>query len=188
MHPDSLSLFQTTANDCLEKQPNTYSFLSDVMYRLRRASDLQWEHENLPRVEKIVHLKNIAQEEIISAVNSFDSTHYLEAYKYNKVYKAELQKKKVIIVKGVAMLKNMIDPTIMEKDQNSVDVFTEITYQCLALETPKERPTLEVVIKSLERSHFQVNKSRVFKAGFQKFQIVDFTIRNFGYRFNETVS
>ncbi|XP_076923744.1 uncharacterized protein LOC143585973 [Bidens hawaiensis] len=59
-------------------------------------------------------------------------------------------------------LKKMGSPRIMEEAQDSLDTFTEITYQCLALETPSERPTLEVVIKSLEKAlHIQVQEKIV---------------------------
>ncbi|KAM0008194.1 putative protein kinase RLK-Pelle-CrRLK1L-1 family [Helianthus debilis subsp. tardiflorus] len=43
-------------------------------------------------------------------------------------------------------------------DQDSFYTFSEIAYQCLA-ETQSEGPTLEAVIRSLERLHFQVSKS-----------------------------
>ncbi|KAM0008179.1 putative protein kinase RLK-Pelle-LysM family [Helianthus debilis subsp. tardiflorus] len=67
-------------------------------------------------------------------------------------------------------LKNMIDPSIMEEAQNcsytlkkgpnqySLDAYSKIAYQCLA-ESSSERPTLEDVIKSLEKAlHFHVSK------------------------------
>ncbi|XP_076916899.1 uncharacterized protein LOC143576758 [Bidens hawaiensis] len=59
-------------------------------------------------------------------------------------------------------LKNMAGPRIMEEAQDSLNTFTEITYRCLVLETPSERPTLEVVIKSLEKAlHIQVQEKIV---------------------------
>ncbi|GKC04450.1 kinase-like domain, phloem protein 2-like protein, partial [Tanacetum coccineum] len=63
-------------------------------------------------------------------------------------------------------LKDMVDPRIMEADKNifmpsgglnqdSWDTFTKIAYECVA-ETQVMRPTVEVVIKELEKAiHFQ---------------------------------
>lgn len=51
----------------------------------------------------------------------------------------------------------------MEEAQYS-NTFFEITYQCLA-EIPSARPTLELVIKSLEKAlHSQVSKSLKLKS------------------------
>ncbi|KAI3796911.1 hypothetical protein L1987_39598 [Smallanthus sonchifolius] len=60
-------------------------------------------------------------------------------------------------------LKELIDPKIIEEDedhiftlnrgpnQDSFDTFSEIAYQCLA-ETQAKRPTMEVVIKELQKA------------------------------------
>ncbi|XP_076916898.1 putative receptor-like protein kinase At5g24010 [Bidens hawaiensis] len=66
-------------------------------------------------------------------------------------------------------LKNITDPRLMEEDQKccyaqrkgpveySLDAYFKIAYQCLG--TPRKRPTLEAVIKSLDKAlHFQVSK------------------------------
>ncbi|KAJ0606633.1 putative protein kinase RLK-Pelle-CR4L family [Helianthus annuus] len=65
-------------------------------------------------------------------------------------------------------LKNIADPRIMDEaqacsyplkkgpNQDSFDTFTKIAYQCV-VETPSQRPTLELVIESLEKAlQFQV--------------------------------
>ena len=68
-------------------------------------------------------------------------------------------------------LKEMVDPKIMGADesmfmlhgglnQESLDTFLKIAYQCLE-ETQAKRPTMEVVIKELEKAiQFQVSKAR----------------------------
>ncbi|KAL8239285.1 hypothetical protein R6Q59_015852 [Mikania micrantha] len=64
-------------------------------------------------------------------------------------------------------LEKLVDPRIRESDENismyggvnqdSLDTFSKIAYQCLA-KTQSERPTLEVVIKELEKAlNFQKN-------------------------------
>ncbi|XP_076935275.1 putative receptor-like serine/threonine-protein kinase At4g34500 [Bidens hawaiensis] len=69
---------------------------------------------------------------------------------------------------NVGKQKGIADPNIMEEvqecslrkgpNQDSLDTFFKITNQCLAY-APSERPTLGVVIDSLEKSlHFQVSK------------------------------
>ncbi|MFS7990783.1 putative protein kinase RLK-Pelle-LRR-I-1 family [Helianthus anomalus] len=67
-------------------------------------------------------------------------------------------------------LKNLIDPKITRADdkifmliggvdQDSLDTFTKVAYQCIA-ETQSKRPTIEVVIKELEKAlNFQVSIS-----------------------------
>ncbi|KAL8259619.1 hypothetical protein R6Q59_027572 [Mikania micrantha] len=63
-------------------------------------------------------------------------------------------------------LEKLVDPNLKETDeiisnqgvnQDSLDTFSKIAYQCLA-ETQKERPTMEVIIKELEKAlNFQEN-------------------------------
>nr|GEZ24643.1 kinase-like domain, phloem protein 2-like protein [Tanacetum cinerariifolium] len=59
-------------------------------------------------------------------------------------------------------LKEMVDPKMLESDesmimlhgglnQESLDTFLEIAYQCLK-DTQAKRPTMEVVIKELEKA------------------------------------
>ncbi|KAD2804478.1 hypothetical protein E3N88_37855 [Mikania micrantha] len=59
-------------------------------------------------------------------------------------------------------LNNLVDPKLVEADENilnliggvdedSLDTFTKIGYQCLA-ETQNERPTMEVIIQELEKA------------------------------------
>ncbi|KAI3511235.1 hypothetical protein L1887_18383 [Cichorium endivia] len=80
-------------------------------------------------------------------------------------------------------IKEMIDPRLMEEeyeftlyvskgpDQDSLDAYAKIAYQCVA-ETQVERPTAEVVIKKLEEAlSFQENsKDRL------KFSLADITL------------
>ncbi|KAM0002058.1 putative protein kinase RLK-Pelle-CrRLK1L-1 family [Helianthus debilis subsp. tardiflorus] len=71
-------------------------------------------------------------------------------------------------------LKNLVDPKMMEVDENiymltrgvnqdSLDTFTKVAYQCLA-ETQSDRPTMEVIIEELEKAlNFQVSISFQWK-------------------------
>ncbi|KAJ0736033.1 putative protein kinase RLK-Pelle-LRR-I-1 family [Helianthus annuus] len=69
-------------------------------------------------------------------------------------------------------LKGMVDPKLMEADeiismlkggvnQDSLETFSKIAYQCLA-ETQSRRPTMELIIKELEKAlNFQKNKDNL---------------------------
>ncbi|KAM0065677.1 putative protein kinase RLK-Pelle-LRR-I-1 family [Helianthus debilis subsp. tardiflorus] len=83
-------------------------------------------------------------------------------------------------------LKGMVDPKLMEADeiismlkggvnQDSLETFSKIAHQCLA-ETQSGRPTMEVIIKELEKAlNFQKNKDnqhislKAIKLGTQNF-------------------
>ncbi|KAK9068983.1 hypothetical protein SSX86_013099 [Deinandra increscens subsp. villosa] len=84
-------------------------------------------------------------------------------------------------------LNNLVDPKIIEADeiismltggvdQDSLDTFAKVAYECLA-ETQVERPTMEVVIKELQKAlNFQVNNKerlrislKAIKLGTQNF-------------------
>ncbi|KAK1437471.1 hypothetical protein QVD17_03262 [Tagetes erecta] len=62
----------------------------------------------------------------------------------------------------------------MEEAQHSLGVFSKIINQCLTLDTRSERPTFEVVIKSLEKAlHIQNAMLDVQKLGLMKIPLKD---------------
>lgn len=89
-------------------------------------------------------------------------------------------------------LKEMVDPKIKEEsienrfslnrgpNQDSLDAFSKIAYQCLA-ETQAERPTMEAVIKELEKAlYFQENNKDILKISLEDIKLAtqDFSENN----------
>ncbi|KAD3337573.1 hypothetical protein E3N88_33093 [Mikania micrantha] len=128
------------------------------------------------------HLK-FRLNDIELATNKFSKTYCIGSGGYGMVYKAELEHFDGInslAVEGKGLpsivrqcfnegtLEKLVDPNLKETDeiisnqgvnQDSLDTFSKIAYQCLA-ETQKERPTMEVIIKELEKAlNFQASNS-----------------------------
>ncbi|KAJ0591700.1 putative protein kinase RLK-Pelle-LRR-I-1 family [Helianthus annuus] len=89
-------------------------------------------------------------------------------------------------------LKEILDPKTMddtyelgftgkvEPDQDSLDVFSRIAYQCVA-KTQVERPTIEVIIEELEKAlHFQENRKKThdFSLDHIRLGVENFSVAN----------
>ncbi|KVH99815.1 Protein kinase, ATP binding site-containing protein, partial [Cynara cardunculus var. scolymus] len=105
---------------------------------------------------------------------------------YDAIYNTDNDKGLPSIVRqrfseGICM--DMVDPKIKEEtddniftlnrgpNQNSLDTFSKIAYQCLA-ETQAERPTMEAVIKELEKAlYFQENNKDNLKISLEAIKL-----------------
>ncbi|KAK1426318.1 hypothetical protein QVD17_14989 [Tagetes erecta] len=135
MNTESFNIFAKIAYYCLKEHRSQRPDMNQLLSKLEKALELQDKHEHpvtLATEIKATSSSNLLKEGLPSIARQ-------------------------CLNEGT--LNNLIDPKILEDDesislfsgganQDSLDTFTKVAFQCLA-KTQFERPTMEVVIKEL---------------------------------------